>query len=261
MNIQLVSDLHLCWGDLVLPGGDVLIMAGDVFEASDWTKVPAVSRVYDRFVNEELTKYHTVLYVFGNHEHYGVEYNKTRDLIQGHMSDNVVILENEYVDIGGVRFWGATLWTDMNRGNPVVMNLAQGAMNDYHHIKHTHRVVQPTGHSYWTSRFQPQDTVNSHKASLQSLKSSLQTNTPHFVITHHAPSQGSVHPRYQGDPINHCYYSNLEDFILDHPQIKTWVHGHTHHPFHYNVGTTTITCHPRGYSGVDTDEYSPLQIV
>jgi hypothetical protein len=260
MNIQLVSDLHLCWGDLVLPGGDLLIMAGDVFEASDWTKVPAVSKVYDRFCDQELTKYHTVLYVFGNHEHYGSEYSKTRTTIQGHMPSNVVILENEHMDLDGVRFWGATLWTDMNRSNPVTMNLAQGAMNDYHHIKHTHRVVQSTGHSYWTSRFQPQDTVNSHKTSLQSLKSSLQTNIPHFVVTHHAPSQGSVHPRYVGDPINHCYYSNLEEFILDHPQIKHWVHGHTHHPFHYNVGSTQVHCHPRGYYGVDTDEYQPLQI-
>ena len=125
MNIQLVSDLHLCWGDLHLPGGDVLIMAGDVFEASDWTKVPAVRKVYDRFCNEELKKYDTVLYVFGNHEHYGVEYSKTRDLIQGHMPSNVFILENEYLDLDSTRFWGATLWTDMNRGNPVVMKIGR----------------------------------------------------------------------------------------------------------------------------------------
>jgi hypothetical protein len=262
MNIQLCSDLHLCWGDLVLPGGDLLIMAGDVFEASHWTKVPAVAKVYNRFIEVELAKYHTVLYVFGNHEHYGSEYNKTRANIQSHMPPNVVILENEYLDLDGVRFWGATLWTDMNRLNPVTMNLAQGAMNDYVHIKHTHRVKQPTGHSYWTSRFTPQDTVTSHKASLQGLKDSLKSNLPHFVITHHAPSQGSVHPMYTGNPLNHCYYTNLENTILDHPNIKHWVHGHTHHPFHYNVGSTQVVCHPRGYYGVDTDdEYTPLQIV
>ncbi len=260
MNIQLVSDLHLCWGDITLPGGDVLVMAGDIFEASHWKQGSPYAPTYNRFIDQELKKYHTVLYVFGNHEHYGVEYHKTRDLIQRHMSPNVIILENEYVDLDGTRFWGATLWTDMNRGNPVTMNQAQGAMNDYVHIKHTHQVKQPTGHTYWTSRFQPRDTVESHKTSLKSLKASLQTNIPHFLITHHAPSQCSVHPRYQGDPINHCYYSNLEDFILDHPHIKTWVHGHTHHPFHYSVGTTTITCHPRGYYGVDTDEYTPLQV-
>jgi hypothetical protein len=178
------------------------------------------------------------------------------------MPPNVFILENEHLDLDGTRFWGATLWTDMNRLNPVTMNLAQGAMNDYVHIKHTHRVSHPTGHSYWTSRFTPQDTVTSHKASLQGLKDSLQSNLPHFVITHHAPSQGSVHPMYQGNPLNHCYYTNLEHLILDHPCLKTWVHGHTHHPFHYNVGSTQVVCHPRGYYGVDTDDnYTPLQIV
>lgn len=258
MNIQLVSDLHLCWGDLHLPGGDVLVMAGDIFEASHWTKAPSTAQIYNRFCDQELCKYHTVLYVFGNHEHYGCEYLKTREVVQSHMPPNVFILENQHLDLDGIRFWGATLWTDMNRGNPVTMNLAQGAMNDYVRIKHTHKVTQPTGHSYYTSRFQPRDTVGFHKASLQSLKTSLQTNIPHFVITHHSPSQGSVHSRYQGDPINHCYYSNLEHFILDHPNIRKWVHGHTHDPHHYNVGTTTIHCHPRGYYGVDNHEYSPL---
>lgn len=33
MRVNLVSDLHLNFADLVLPGGDVLVMAGDIMEA------------------------------------------------------------------------------------------------------------------------------------------------------------------------------------------------------------------------------------
>jgi len=264
MNIQLCSDLHLCWGDLVLPGGEVLIMAGDVFEASDWTKGTKAATTYDRFIEVELAKYQFVLYVFGNHEYYGSHYDKARHIIECQLPNHVKILEDDYMGLDGIRFWGAPLWTSMKGANPITMNMARESMNDYTQIRWKHQAssnpYSETG-KFWTSTLTPQDTVQFHLASLQSLKESLKTNLPHFVITHHAPSQGSVHPMYTGNPLNHCYYTNLENLILDHPQIKHWVHGHTHHPFHYCVGSTQVVCHPRGYYGVDTDDnYQPLQI-
>jgi hypothetical protein len=39
----------------------------------------------------------------------------------------------------------------------------------------------------------------------------------------------------------------LSEFIMDHPQIKLWTHGHTHEEFDYMVGSTRIICNPRGY--------------
>ena len=47
--------------------------------------------------------------------------------------------------------------------------------------------------------------------------------------------------------MNGGYHSDLSEFILDHPQIKLWTHGHTHHPFDYVIGETRIVCNPRGY--------------
>jgi predicted phosphodiesterase len=38
MKIQLVSDLHLDMYDMALPGGDVLILAGDICEAREYGK-------------------------------------------------------------------------------------------------------------------------------------------------------------------------------------------------------------------------------
>ena len=47
--------------------------------------------------------------------------------------------------------------------------------------------------------------------------------------------------------MNGGYSSDLDDFIIDHPQIKLWTHGHTHEDFDYMIGSTRIVCNPRGY--------------
>jgi hypothetical protein len=47
--------------------------------------------------------------------------------------------------------------------------------------------------------------------------------------------------------MNGAYSSRLDDFILNHPQIKLWTHGHTHEDFDYMIGTTRVVCNPRGY--------------
>ena len=47
--------------------------------------------------------------------------------------------------------------------------------------------------------------------------------------------------------MNGAYSSDLSEFILDNPEIKVAVHGHTHDRFNYLVGDTRILCNPRGY--------------
>jgi hypothetical protein len=47
--------------------------------------------------------------------------------------------------------------------------------------------------------------------------------------------------------MNGAYSSDLDQFILDRPQIKLWTHGHTHEPFDYMIGSTRVVCNPRGY--------------
>jgi hypothetical protein len=70
----------------------------------------------------------------------------------------------------------------------------------------------------------------------------------YVVVGHHSPSRLSTHPRYQHQHImNGGYSSELDDFILDHPQIKLWTHGHTHEDFDYMIGGCRILCNPRGY--------------
>jgi Icc-related predicted phosphoesterase len=85
---------------------------------------------------------------------------------------------------------------------------------------------------------------------LDTIKATVESNVTnkYVVIGHHAPSKLSTKPKYQKDVmVNGAYSSDLSEFILDHPQIKVWTHGHTHDVFDYMIGGTRIICNPRGY--------------
>jgi hypothetical protein len=47
--------------------------------------------------------------------------------------------------------------------------------------------------------------------------------------------------------MNGNFYSNMDQFIMDNPQIQLWIHGHMHDPFDYGIGGTRVVCNPRGY--------------
>ena len=73
------------------------------------------------------------------------------------------------------------------------------------------------------------------------------------VITHHAPSSKSIHPKYWNND-NYAYFSDLEEFILRR-KPALWVHGHTHHTFDYMIGGTRVVCNPVGYRGHEVTGY------
>jgi Icc-related predicted phosphoesterase len=70
---------------------------------------------------------------------------------------------------------------------------------------------------------------------------------PTVVITHHAPSPSSVHPRFAGSPINAAFVADVER-LMGADRVQLWVHGHTHDSFDYRVAGTRVVCNPRGYA-------------
>jgi predicted phosphodiesterase len=270
MKINIISDLHLEFSDLVLPGGDVLILSGDVMEArklkkdmydtmnvllphEDTHKRP--DRYY-RFFAEECAKYQNVIYVMGNHEHYGFQFQKTWAHINEQLPDNVHLLEREAIDIEDVTFVGCTLWTDMNKGDELTMYHMRSMMNDYKQITMFNEVKNIY------HRLTPERTVEEFYKSRDYIRAVVEGrhDQKFVVVTHHAPTKMSTHPRYTNDTLmNGAYSSDLSNFILDHPQIKIWTHGHTHDPFDYMVGSTRIVCNPRGYAGYEerAEQFDP----
>ena len=112
------------------------------------------------------------------------------------------------------------------------------------HIKIGDKKKQEPGH------FSPEDAVVDHKKMLDYIQTVIEGkfDQKFVVVGHHAPSKLSTHPRYKHDTLmNGAYSSSLDEYILDHPQIKLWTHGHTHEDFDYMLRSTRIVCNPRGY--------------
>ena len=270
MKINVISDLHLDFADLTLPGGDVLILSGDICEArhlkrdmynKDMVLLPnertdqRPDRYY-RFFEEECSKYREVIMVMGNHEHYGFNYQKTYAHIASQLPSNVTLLEDQTHIIDDVVFVGATLWTDMNKMDALTMFHMKSAMNDYRQITMFNEVKKVY------HRLDPERTVADHYRSKKFITDTVTADPTkkYVVVTHHAPSKASIKPKYAGDHLmNGAYSSDLSELIMDNPQIKLWTHGHTHDPFDYMIGETRVVCNPRGYKGYEeqADQFDP----
>jgi Icc-related predicted phosphoesterase len=99
------------------------------------------------------------------------------------------------------------------------------------------------------SLFTPLDAANLFQRSAAWLESRLRAHWPGptVVITHHAPSERSVDPRFEGSPLNACFASHL-DRLLHQDLACTWIHGHVHHSLDYRADGTRVVCNPRGYA-------------
>jgi hypothetical protein len=188
----------------------------------------------------------------GNHEYYHSDFATALDDMRrklAHLS-NLYILEREVKVIDDVTFVGGTLWTDMNNQDPLTLYHMRTMMNDFRVI---HNTTAPEGEfKTRVGKFTPEDAVAEHVKMKQYIQTVVQGNhdTRYVVCGHHSPSKLSTHAKYANDTImNGGYSSNLDEFIEDHPQIKLWTHGHTHHPFDYRIGETRVVCNPRGYIG------------
>lgn len=255
MKISLVSDLHLdVSGYLDLPGGDVLILAGDICEVKELQKEFRQTKAVDRepgafpcydFFHYVAPKYKKVFMVLGNHEHYRGRFDKTYNELKSMIPDNVVLLEKECFEYEGVLFLGATLWTDLNKGDPITVYTIKDFMNDYKVIQNFY----PAKNLY--HKLTPEATVDEHRKTLEYFKFVLEQHRdmPVVVITHMAPSFQSVNEKFKRETTtNGGYASDLSEFILDHENIRVWVHGHMHDPVDYMIGETRVLANPRGYT-------------
>jgi predicted phosphodiesterase len=235
MKLNLLSDLHLSQAGLPLPrtGADVVILAGDIArpeQAIEWA-----SRLDQ-----------PVLYVPGNHEFYGGSIPGTlqrlRQLCAG---TRVQVLDRDEVRIGPVRFLGATLWTDFmlngqGDGRAAAVDAALRLMRDFQRIHVDEDQAELFTPSHCAASF-------ARDAAWLAAMLARPHDGPTVVITHHAPSPLSIHPRFAGSPLNACFVSDAQ-YLLDGRRVQLWLHGHTHDTFDYVVKGTRVVCNPRGYA-------------
>ncbi len=240
MKIQFFSDIHLEFGELDAPAtdADVIVAAGDIgigLQGVEWLKQ------FDK----------PVIYVAGNHEYYGGDIVHTRAAIaESTASSQIHFLENESVELSGVRFLGATLWTNYLDGDADVMETAKRQMNDYQQIRCASRPLTPDQlyDINWESRFWL----------------ARELDKPHrgktIVVTHHAPSMQSW-PRSSTSDYRATYCNDLDDFFARYA-IDDWIHGHLHVVADYERDDTRVVCNPRGYHGYQVvDHFSATKTI
>lgn len=260
MKISITSDEHLEFADHDfdnVDSADVLILGGDILVARQVGEHHNSDRLH-AFMQRCTSRFPHVIYIVGNHEHYDGTFTKTVAHLRSQFSylSNLHILDGETWTLDDVTFIGGTLWTDMNKGDVLTLYHMKRMMNDFRIIDHgarDHTWQDADGELHRTaSRFQPEDAAEEHAKMLEYIRSVVEGrfDQKFVVVGHHAPSRQSIKPRYAGDHImNGGYSSDLSEFILDHPQIRLWTHGHTHDEFDYMVGSTRVVCNPRGYQG------------
>jgi len=267
---------------------DVLVLAGDICVANHFvdgkpTYVQHLAKEYRKFFSQVCEAFPHVVYIMGNHEHYSGDVAYTYNILKEHLDyGNLHILEKECWTHMGHTFIGGTLWTNMDNESSLAMNYAQQSMNDFREVLNSNRMVTRKVPLYepnplWTgdgknggyykkdstganiligykdkqepARWIPEDSVADHKKMLDYIDIVTREPGSYIVVGHHCPSELSVADVYKGNLLNAAFRSNLDDFIESRPQIKYWLHGHTHFNFNYWIGDTRVVCNPRGYVG------------
>lgn len=247
MKCAYTSDLHLDFDypdfSIFKSDADYLFILGDTIE-SKWLEfamnpnsgnhgqAQKLVQLFEQLNND----YKKVLIIAGNHEHYHANITETREIFESFIKlfklNNIQFLEDDVIELEGKTIYGATMWTDM--GGPHNYWYMKNGMNDF-------RLIRAAGYK----RFMPEDAAIIHAKCLNHI---LEIK-PDVILMHHAPSVMSVHPMYQGDILNHAYYSDAFDKLLQNK--INWplhiFHGHTHTPFEYSIGNTQVHCNPRGY--------------
>jgi len=242
MRVHVASDLHLEYLNrrfpdylrvdrLYTPFADILVLAGDIHSGT---------RMIEQFGHWP----HPVLYVPGNHEFYDTAIDPQVAAMREASRDTamVVLSRDEYID-RGVRFLGCTLWTDyqlMGTGGRQLgsMLACEARMADHRKIMG----VQKIGQGF--SARQAYERHLEDRAWLeQKLDEPFAGRT--VVITHHAPSRGSIHPRFRGDPCNAAFVSDLDELVM---KADVWIHGHVHDSFDYRVGKCRVVTNPGSYA-------------
>lgn len=263
MKIQLLSDLHLevhpHFIPTPAPGAEVLVLAGDIGSYQAGSLLGAFTDVSDFGLSRfsplpQFAAWPTpVLYVPGNHEYDGLDFDQTHIRLRETCDRlGIIWLEREVVVLQGVRFIGTTLWSDFEALIAPADTIGEAlkkrdkafrAANFYLRKNHSLRAGQP---------ILAEDVREQSLLCQQWLRAALAEpfSGPTVVVTHFAPSLQSADPRYGLAPGTAGFCNALDELL---PLATVWLHGHLHAPSDYlhrgaaTPGACRVVANPLGY--------------
>ena len=225
MKLLILSDLHLEFyrdPSAVIQafpreGFDIVVLAGDIVSGAKFRIT--LETVCEYFADKR------IVFVCGNHEYYKSNRPLTSSALRSieKRYSNFVWLENESVIVGGVTILGTTLWFRKCR----LAEAQSDSLADFHAIE---------GFREWN--------YSANIEAIGFLNANVRSDT--IVVTHHLPTERSVHERYKGDPFNCYFLCDMED-LIETKRPPLWIHGHTHESVDTIVADTRVVCNPMGY--------------
>lgn len=245
MLIKPLSDIHNEFQQFYIPEAStdkdtVLVLAGDIGVVD---KIGTISAT----LLQASTQFKHVLYVLGNHEYYAGFLQTTLRQVKDHILDlgltNVTVLEKTAIEIDGVVFLGATMWTDYDDKNPLTMYNAQSSLNDFNLIRSLHKseVAMVKPYEFYDIH------IKTRKWLVTNIRKFKKQGKKVVVVTHHAPCKKSISPEYMGSVLNGAFCTEMSEMILTY-NPDMWIHGHLHSSSDYLIGDCRIIANPRGYA-------------
>lgn len=233
MKIISYSDLHLemnpGWS-LPKLDADLMILAGDIISFRNFNPMAILLQNWNK----------PVLFVAGNHEYYtNYPMSRHKQEFRAWLAEflpHVHFLDDEAISMGGVHFFGGTMWTDFEGGNEWAMRYARENMNDFERIREE-------------GIFTPKYSIKLHKRFIAELTAWFQKDLvgPRVVITHHQPV---TYPKsiYGKSALSPAFTATDISPLIETYQPCLWVYGHTHECAAWEIGKTRIISNQLGYS-------------
>ena len=235
MKLQYASDLHLEFPenkDLLkrnplLPGGDVLLLAGDIV-------LFAVMDKHVDFFNYISDNFKTTYWIPGNHEYYYSDISDRTGSFIEKIRDNLFLVNNVSVIQENVKLIFSTLWTSISPGNQFEI---RQRLSDFHTIKYNNKGLTPDQYNLL------------HEQCRSFLNEELSKGGPEkkAIVTHHVPTFMNYPEKYRGDSLNEAFAVEMYNDVL-RSDADFWIFGHHHcNTPAFKIGNTTMLTNQLGY--------------
>jgi predicted phosphohydrolase len=235
MILQYASDLHLEFPENkeflkrnpLLPGGDVLLLAGDI--------VPfAIMDKHADFFKYISDSFKTTWWIPGNHEYYYSDISSRSGTLNEKLKDNLFLVNNVSVNLENIKLIFSTLWTSISPGNKFEI---RQRLSDFHTIKYNKKGLTPDHYNL----------LNEQCRLFLNEEISKDVAEKKVIVTHHVPTFMNYPEKYKGDSLNEAFAVEMHDEIFK-SDACFWIFGHHHcNQPDFQIGSTTLITNQLGY--------------